>query len=161
MKKEKRSFMNFGFSTILLFFVMICVVTFSVLSFTTAYSDYTLSKKVADKTIAYYATQELVCENLVNLEDFLWKHYQSTLNDTAYYEILQKELKLYGDVAHTDLGLTFTFQELISENQFLKVSLLLSYPEQDADTFYEILSWKTFYEQTILEEEEPLNLLQK
>jgi len=38
--KKKIEFSNFGFSTILLCFVMICVVTFSALSLVSAYSDY-------------------------------------------------------------------------------------------------------------------------
>ena len=61
-KKENRGFSNFGFSTILLSFVMICVVTFSALALVTANSDYRLSKKVADKTAEYYTAQEKAYE---------------------------------------------------------------------------------------------------
>ncbi len=46
--KKRREFSNFGFSTILLTFSMICIVTFSALAFVTANSDYKLSKRVAD-----------------------------------------------------------------------------------------------------------------
>lgn len=55
---NQRSFSNFGFSSILLAFVMLCIVTFSALSLLTANADYKLSKKVADKTAAYYQAEE-------------------------------------------------------------------------------------------------------
>ena len=45
--KSKFHFSNFGFSTILLTFVMMCIMTFGVLSLITANSDYKLSQKVA------------------------------------------------------------------------------------------------------------------
>ena len=52
--KKRREFSNFGFSTILLTFSMICIVTFSALAFVTANSDYKLSKRVADNNSSYY-----------------------------------------------------------------------------------------------------------
>ncbi len=42
--KKRREFSNFGFSTILLTFSMICIVTFSALAFVTANSDYKLKR---------------------------------------------------------------------------------------------------------------------
>lgn len=158
-KKESHSFINFGFSTILLFFVMICVITFSVLSFTTSYSDYKLSKKVADKTSAYYDTQELLYERLLSLDYFLWEKYQSASNETEYYKQLEERLLDYGTITTSESGMAFSFQESISDGNYLAVTLLLSYPKKDTDTFYKILEWKSVYEEIMLEDE-PLNLLQ-
>ena len=55
---KKNNFSHFGFSTLLLAFTMICIVTFSALSFVTAHSDYNLSKRVADNNSAYYEASE-------------------------------------------------------------------------------------------------------
>ena len=56
MKKVR--FSSFGFSSILLIFVMICIVTFATLTLVTANSDYKLSKKVAAKSTSYYEGEE-------------------------------------------------------------------------------------------------------
>ena len=56
--KKAPGFSNFGFSTILLAFVMICIVTISALSLLTANSDYKLSQKVAEKNTAYFDAEK-------------------------------------------------------------------------------------------------------
>ena len=76
--KRFGGFSNFGFSTILLSFVMICVVTFSALSLVSAYSDHKLSQKVADRTTAYYAAEERAYEKLARIDDILRESYLAT-----------------------------------------------------------------------------------
>lgn len=53
-KKRKRSGLNVGSSLILVTFILLCLVAFAALSFTSANSDYELSKQTADKTSNYY-----------------------------------------------------------------------------------------------------------
>ena len=53
MNKQKKEFIHIGFSSILMVFTMLCLVTFATLSLITANSDYRLSLKVAEKTTAY------------------------------------------------------------------------------------------------------------
>ena len=68
---SKRSFSNFGFSTILIAFVMICIVTFSALALMTANSDYKLSKKVADRTSRYYLAEKEANQRLLQIDMLL------------------------------------------------------------------------------------------
>lgn len=49
MNKQKKEFIHIGFSSILMVFTMLCLVTFATLSLITANSDYRLSLKVAEK----------------------------------------------------------------------------------------------------------------
>ena len=83
MEKQKeinqRSFSNFGFSSILLTFVMLCIVTFSALSLLTANADYKLSKKVADKTTAYYQAEEKAYLLLQKIDQDLAHAYKRDL----------------------------------------------------------------------------------
>lgn len=159
-KREKRSFFNFGYSTILLSFVMLCIVTFSVLSLVTAYSDYKLSKKVADSTMAYYETQELVYKKLAALDDFLWESYQAATNENDYYTLLVEKLQEHGTITDNSYGLVFVFQEPITENNQLEITLHFLYPQEDTDTFYEITEWKSVHTATDVPEDETLNLIQ-
>ena len=52
MNKQKKGFIHIGFSSILMVFTMLCLVTFATLSLITANSDYRLSLKVAEKELS-------------------------------------------------------------------------------------------------------------
>ncbi len=58
-KKGPQIGLNIGASSILVVFIVLCLVTFAVLSLVSANADYKLSKRVADRTTSYYlATSE-------------------------------------------------------------------------------------------------------
>ena len=54
MDKKKHFSMNVGISWILVIFILLCLVTFGVLSMVSANSDYQMSKKTADRVTAFY-----------------------------------------------------------------------------------------------------------
>ena len=155
-KKEQRGFSTFGFSTILLTFVMIAVVIFSALSLVTAYSDYKLSTKVAENTKGYYNAETRANEKLATLDQMLAECYFSSLDEDTYYSKLSADLADIGVLDTTNY--TLSFQEPMGERQYFQVTLQLKYPSNEEDTFYEIIEWRTI---SIAEtfEEEPLNLI--
>ena len=59
MNKEKRTFgfLNIGTASLLVVFLTLCLVSFAILSLSAAKSDYEFSKKMAQKTTAYYEEQ--------------------------------------------------------------------------------------------------------
>ncbi len=70
MNKEKRKFgfVNIGTASLLVVFLTLCLVAFAMLSLSTAKSDYEFSRKLADRTTAYY--EELsASEHLTESED--------------------------------------------------------------------------------------------
>ena len=77
--KKRREFSNFGFSTILLTFSMICIVTFSALAFVTANSDYKLSKRVADNNSSYYRACEKAWDEISQIDAILASAYDAVL----------------------------------------------------------------------------------
>ena len=149
-KKETQGFSNFGFSTILLSFVMICVVTFSALSLITANSDLKLSKKVAEKNQSYYEAEAKAYEKLMEIDQILVECYQNSIDEADYYK--------KAEIALTEYDLAFL--EPISENHYLSVEIVVHYPKDNNECFYEILQWKSVYEKE-LPEEEHLNLISK
>lgn len=155
-KKEQRGFSTFGFSTILLTFVMIAVVIFSALSLVTAYSDYKLSTKVAENTKEYYNAETKANEKLAALDQMLANCYFSSSDEDTYYSKLATDLADIGVLDTTNY--TLSFQESMGERQYFQVTLQLKYPANEEDTFYEIIEWRTI---SIAEtfEEEPLNLI--
>lgn len=152
---------NFGFSTILLAFVMICIVTISAVSLLTANSDYKLSKKVAEKSKAYYLAEEEAYQILAEVDSLLADSYVRTSNEYDYYKSVETALSAlgYGTYEKNAAEYTYSYEVSISDNQVLNVVLLLNYPNSNNDTFYEINTWQSEYEVTI-HEEETLNLIQ-
>ena len=156
-RRDSLNFSNFGFSTILLSFVMICVVCFSALSLLSAYSDYKLSQKVATKTAQYYEAKGKAYESLNELDKFLCNVYLFSESETDYYQTICEELELELQF-ETDTP-TFSFIENIADGHYLYVEAAICYPKQSSDPFYEIIQWRSVYN-TQAPEEEYLNLIE-
>ena len=71
MSNKRNKTIHIGFSTILMVFTMLCLVTFATLSLLTANADYRLSKKVAAKTEDYYEADLLAREYLLQIDESL------------------------------------------------------------------------------------------
>lgn len=158
-KKQHPGFSNFGFSTILLAFVMICIMTLSAVSLLTANSDYKLSKKVAEKNKAYYLAEETAYNQLAEIDTILANSYMRTSSEQRYYYAIENALSQlgYGTYEKAASIYTYSYEVVISEDQTLHVILELHYPNSSNDTFYKIIKWQSEYETTI-HEDEPLNL---
>ncbi len=101
MKIKKKSYppVNMGISLMLVVFIVLCMVVFSVLSLSTALKDYNYNKQNADNTKEYYEAcnkgeLELanVKSNLSSYADGEKLEYIITINDD---KVLQIMVKLY------------------------------------------------------------------
>lgn len=158
-KKTPFSFSHFGFSTILLSFVMICVVTFSALTLITAHSDYRLSQKVAEKNQKYYQAQEQAYSKINTIEQLLTHTYLDTTCKEAYYAQLVTELTYYGTYLTNEQEAILSFSEPIAEDRSLCIKLRIKYPQNASDTFFEIIEWKSVYIRE-MPEDTYMNLIQ-
>ena len=112
-----------GSSSILVIFVILCLVSFATLSIVSANADYKLSSKVLDRTTAYYMACNQVEQNLAQLDKTLLSLYESCSTEEEYYEAA---------------GHRKSFLIPISDLQSLEVSVTIRYPSSDTDTFYTI-----------------------
>lgn len=160
-RNKDTGFSNFGFSTILLAFVMICIVTISAVSLLTGNSDYKLSKKVAERNSAYYEAEKQAYTILAEIDYLLADAYQNTESSQDYYQRIENSLSAYeyGIYETTAANHTYSYAVPISEEQDLTVVLWIHYPTGPNETFYEVYTWKSEYEVTT-HEEETLNLFQ-
>ena len=157
--KKRREFSNFGFSTILLTFSMICIVTFSALAFVTANSDYKLSKRVADNNSSYYRACENVWDEISQIDAILASTYEGSPDKAAYYEAIKTALSDNDTAINKNLaenesngkvtGLTYTITCTVSD---------INYPVHRQDAFYKIKQWKLNTD-TAFEENDTLNLI--
>ncbi len=148
---------NFGFSSVLISFIMICIVTFSALSLVTANADYRLSQKVANRNSSFYAAEKEAYAELAKTDDTLEAIYQEASDASEYYEAAKASLTT-GTWSSEEKGEVYTWIQPIENNQYLEVSILVSYPDQYTKTYYHLLTWRTYIEEDPFEEQ-PLNLI--
>lgn len=131
MKGKKRYGLNIGTSSILIIIVILCLVCFSGLSITSANADYRLSKRLADRTTAYYDACNQAQSSLCMISEALKDLYQESSSEEDYENKIKRSLK--------DL---FIFSYPINENQILQVSVSPLYPDTAEGDFIEITGWQ-------------------
>ncbi len=126
-QENKEFHINIGSSSILLIFVILCLVAFATLSIVSANADTKLSRKVAERTHAYYQVHNQATADVTQLDKDLAQAFSSCANEAAYYE---------------QAGYSKSYTYPISDLQNLSVKVNILYPKQSGDPFYEIAAWQ-------------------
>ena len=155
-KKKFSSGLNVGSSSILVTFVLLCLVTFAALSFVSANADYKLAQKTADRTTYYYAANNKAEVYLLNADSLLSKHYAGCRDIIEYYEGIDP---LFSDndsinVEEVDEDIYLNYSVPISNSQEIQVSLRVIYPNSEDQDMFEIVKWETV--STYVPTDEPL-----
>lgn len=151
-RKNKNTFSNFGFTTVLIVFVMICIVTFSALAYLTAASDYRLSKKVADRTTAYYQAEEKAYLVLGEIDSILTSVYGHRMKKESYLKKAGQALDEYAEDSSVSLliqnkdTLTVSYHIEVSAQEELVVTLKVCYPPEAEGTCIKLTGWQTVTE---------------
>ena len=131
MKGKKRFGLNIGTSSILIIIVILCLVCFSALSITSANADYRLSKRLADRTTAYYDACNQAQSHLCELSEELSELYQKSVSIDDYENKIKESMQD---------SLTFSYP--IGENQILQVNVSPLYPENSDGDFLHVTGWQ-------------------
>lgn len=126
-KKKTEFSLNIGISSMLFIFIILCIVSFAVLSLASAQSDYRLSKKVYDHTKAYSEACNEAEERIANTDATLKALYETGISRTGYFDKVGKKM---------------AFSIPVSTILTLEVELKINYPENSGDCFYEITRWE-------------------
>lgn len=165
-QKNKSSFINIGFSSIVMVFIMICLVTFATLSVLTAHSDYRLSQKMADKTTAYYKADAIARDMVELLDNQLFEIYLEGSSSDYFYETVAAtdfSANAPSDIHNITLkdlddDTILSYEVPISEVQTLHVSLQIRFPLAESECFTTITRWQTVTENAPDESDEYFNL---
>lgn len=161
-KNSKKTFsagMNVGSSSILVTFVLLCLVTFAALSFVSANADHSLTEKTGERISSYYKADSLAEVNLANIDSLLSKHAKDK-DEKAYFEDIEK---LFTDnsnyeIIRKDEDVLIHYVIPVTNNQELSVTLKVLYPSRPTADAFEITEWETITtfvpeETTTIEEE--------
>lgn len=128
MKRNNDFTLNIGLPTILLIFVVLCLISFGILSLVSANADWKLSQKLILRSTSYYQA----CNDA---EDFLAEL------DTTLYHIFEENSDTFSyQNATSNLPTTYNFP--VSDLQELEITLSFQLPTTQYPTFYRITSWK-------------------
>lgn len=145
MNKKKTTFFSAGISTILLVFILLCLITFAVLSLTTANTDYKLSRITAERTREYYGAQIEAAEKLKEIDGLLLEQYNNSRNQDEFEKNILQNMTGEPDfhTENTRDGIRITFSQKIGEEKMLEAELAVCYPEKEGDSLYRIQRWQS------------------
>ncbi|HJC32813.1 MAG TPA: hypothetical protein H9934_11875 [Candidatus Anaerobutyricum faecale] len=115
MRKKGMPVMNVGISLLILVFMTLALLTFSVLALENAVADKRLSQKAADHTTAYYAAADRIQEQIAD------RMQEAEEQDLA-------------------AGTQFSFEEEVADGQMLTVSVVLT--EVDGEKGFDVTRWQ-------------------
>lgn len=153
MKKKITGGINVGTSSILVTFVLLCLVTFAALSFLSANSDYNLSKQSAERTTQYYAANSMAEYFLANIEGQLSKARTDASSEENYMNSIPGLFsdndsitveKHSSDDSNELAGLTtLSYDVPVNDTQNLHVMMSVNYPSSDDSALFHIIKWQT------------------
>ncbi len=163
MKKRTSSFgLGVGATSILMIFVLLCLVVFAVLSLVSANADWKLSSRLAGRIEAYYNACLQGEELLEQIDSQLASLYEEAEDADGYLLSCRSYLSsLDGELTEEEQtgDLLFSFREEITEEQHLAVTLLISVRQAAGEPFYQIKTWQTEASQ-VWEPDNSLNLIE-
>lgn len=144
MKKNQTPIINVGIPSLLLIFLILCLVTFSVLSLSSASADEKLSRKIADRTTEYYEASNTANDTLSDIDLYLEKVYGESQSRDEYYKKIRLAFSESEDIQFSRESSipSLAWQTTLNGTQVLSVRLSLPYPDGAGDTYYEIEEWK-------------------
>lgn len=142
MKKTSFPVTNIGSVSLLMTFIVLCLVTFSTLSLSGSVSEYHYSQKLAAHNSDYYEASNKATATLQEIDKVLHDAY--TRNRDRYFSAAKEQLG-HIDSITSDFSRdvpTVTYEVPVSESQVLHVSLSLNNPGRVNEGYYKITAWK-------------------
>ena len=140
-RKKQSSFSSIGITSLVLIFVMLCLLTFSVLSLVTARADLRLSQKNAERTSAYNDAENRANDVLLSVISCI-EEYKDSPDASVFYQKLRERLDGQNGILFTGAD-SLEYEVLLDKEQLLSVSLEISYETYDDGSHYRILAWNT------------------
>lgn len=154
--KKKFPVTNIGTVTLLMIFIVLCMVTFAVLSLSEAARDRGFSQQLADQTSDYYAACSRAENILAQVDAAISETRSSGASGDAYYAALSERLagitgaELTTEASAGSAGsadsygepVTVSYRVPINDRLLLSVSLEAAGPGSAAGSNYRIVSWE-------------------
>ena len=147
MRKDKKpmpAILGVGTASVIFIFMLLSLVTFAVLAYSTSASDYRLSEKAADRTGSYYEASNRAQKRIGEIDEQLNELYGQTSSESEYMEGVLEFAKNISwaeetgfEASQNEGAIILSWKEMIDEVQHLLVSIKIIHPKS-GECFYEI-----------------------
>lgn len=149
-EKAPAPFFNIGASSLLVIFLILCLVTFAILTLTSAKSDADFAEKLAHHKTNYYAACNTAESTLDEIDAVLADAWQLSDTDTAaVFTEIETQLTALNNREQLQLSMDFTQSEptvsyavAIDDKQNLCVTLTLAAAPAKGEAYYRISQWQ-------------------
>ena len=149
MKKKSPMALNIGTSSILLIFILLSLVTFAILSLSSANADYKLTQALKSRTGAYYIASNSAELQLTEIDEQLTSFLNENDDISEYVKKINEKLcakgYTYSTISENNTSLdalgTLHWQVEITEQQSLFVEITLLSPHASTSLF-NVTQWK-------------------
>ena len=144
MEKKKQPVVTMGTSSILVIFIILCLVTFAMLSLASSRASLTYAEKIADRTSDYYTACNRGEELLAEIQTALTEIPADT--PAEYYQDAYEALKdmegVRAKFPDPSRAPVISYQIPVNEDFILECDLEVVFPRQLQDPLCRIISWK-------------------
>lgn len=155
MKRETRGHLHIGTPSIILVFLTLCLVSFSVLSLVNANADFRLSKKLADRTSGYYEAVNRAESFLAETDAALRDVYLSHSGEAGEEAYMEEAHRLYGE----QIEEVFPIGGSAIHSLQVVVEPVLPSGEGDDPACIRVLSYRVISDESGLEYDESLHVI--
>lgn len=149
-EKAPAPFFYIGASSLLVIFLILCLVTFAILTLTSAKSDADFAEKLAHHKMNYYAACNTAESTLDKIDAVLADAWQLSDTDTAaVFTEIETQLTALDSREQLQLSMDFTQSEptisyavAIDDKQNLCVTLTLTAAPAKGEAYYRISQWQ-------------------
>ena len=147
MNKKKFSVTNIGSISLLMIFIILCMMTLAALSLSSAASEANTAWKFADHNTKYYQVDNQAEETLDIIDGILAESYTASSDSATYFtEVNTRLAKLSTnitlDISTDNKSATLDYITSVDDSQSLEVELTLTDPFTASEGLYKITSWK-------------------
>ncbi len=137
MRKKKFSGFGVGSTSIIMIFIVLCLTTFSILSFVSSNVGYNFAQKSKEHTQMFYDAQLRATEVLSQIDTTL---YAASSDPSGYNNYIFGLQNFSGiKVVQKKDSFTVSYETKISDNQVISVELRV--PLKPSDERYKITKW--------------------
>lgn len=142
MKKRSYPVTNIGSVSLLMTFIVLCLVIFATLALSGALSEYQYSRKIADYNADYYEASNTAMETLRDIDRILHDAYCAS--PEQYRRAVEEQLADLDTVTADFTGEepTLTYQVPVNDTQTLHVVLTVNAAPETAGGYLRITAWQ-------------------
>ncbi len=147
MNRKTINSTHIGAASIMLIFLVLSLVSFAALTFINSRADYTLSRKMAERSTSYYRACHEANAFIAQTASYLQKQYEACPEGKNYTDILE----------HNE----FSKSIYLSEYQTLDVTLKAKLPTFEDSNLYTVISYKVTTHDENVELDESLPVIKE